>query len=93
MIGVLGLPLSMVPVVNDKGGTFLGAILSQLFYLVVIVFIYTMIISAIGKFNIIRGDSVADLIIFTGTFVMCSWFLQKGSTRCVSYFESLRFNI
>ena len=93
MIGVLGLPLSMIPVVNEKGGTFLGAILSQLFYLIVIVFIYTMIISAIGKFNIIRGDSVADLIIFTGTFVMCSWFLQKGSTRCISYFESLRFNI
>lgn len=89
IFGILGIPLSFVPLMDTNSRNFFGSILSSIMDLIVTCFLFGLLLAYFNTLQPIPKDDITGLIGFACIFAILTVFIPKQSNSARALFSNI----
>lgn len=89
IFGILGIPLSFIPGAEIHAKNMLGSVMVHAIDLILTCFLFGLLMNEIEGFSPIPADSISSMLLFTGTFLVCSYFMGSDLRSASKMFERI----
>jgi len=89
IFGILGIPLAFIPGAESHAKNMLGAVMVHAIDLILTCFLFGLLMNEIESFSPIPADSISSMLLFTGTFLVCAYFMGSDLRSASKMFERI----
>ena len=89
IFGILGIPLAFIPGAESHAKNMLGSVMVHAIDLILTCFLFGLLMNEIEGFSPIPADSISSMLLFTGTFLVCSYFMGSDLRSASKMFERI----
>ena len=87
IFGILGIPLAFIPGAESHAKNMLGSVMVHAIDLILTCFLFGLLMNEIESFAPIPADSISSMLLFTGTFLVCAYFMGSDLRSASKMFE------
>lgn len=89
IFGILGIPLMFIPNSENHAKNILGSVMVHAIDLILTCFLFGLLLHEVERFQPISAESISGLFLFTGTFLLISYFMGSDLRSASKLFSRI----